>query len=128
MKAVVKPEIREGRLSGRITLVMIWKGEQPMDWAASTTPLSTSRREASTSRATKGKAATIRGTMVATVPIEVPRISRDRGITTTIRMRKGTERRMLITKFSTAITGRGRGSTPLGSPTTAMTPRGRPMT
>ena len=79
MKAVVKPEMREGRLSGIITLVMTWKGEQPMDRAASTTPPSTSRREDSTSRATKGKAATIRGTMVAVVPMEVPTKNRDRG-------------------------------------------------
>ena len=128
MKAVVKPEMREGRLSGIITLEMIWKGEQPMDWAASTTPLSTSRMEASTSRATKGKAATMRGMMVATVPMLVPMISRERGMTRTIRMRKGTERRMLMMKLRTVITGRGRGMTPPSSPATISTPRGRPMT
>ena len=53
INAVVKLATREGRLSGKITFQMIWKGEQPMDWAASMTPLSTSRREVSTSRATK---------------------------------------------------------------------------
>lgn len=120
--------MREGRLSGIITLEMIWKGEQPMDWAASTTPLSTSRMEASTSRATKGKAATMRGMMVATVPMLVPMINRDRGMTRTIRMRKGTERRMLMMKLRTVITGRGRGMTPPSSPATISTPSGRPMT
>ena len=99
-----------------------------MDWAASMTPLSTSRMDASTSRATKGNAATIRGMMVATVPILVPMMSRDSGITMTIRIRKGTERRILMTKLITAMTGRGRGSTPPSSPATASTPRGRPMT
>ena len=38
-----------------------------MDWAASITPLSTSRREASTSLATKGAAAMIRGGIEAMV-------------------------------------------------------------
>ena len=84
--------------------------------------------EASTRRATKGKAATMRGMMVATVPMLVPMINRERGMTRTIRMRKGTERRMLMMKLRTVITGRGRGMTPPSSPATISTPRGRPMT
>ena len=64
-------ETRPGRLSGIITLVMIWKGVAPMLWAASMTPASSSRRLVSTSRATKGKEATTRGTMVALVPTVV---------------------------------------------------------
>ena len=67
------------------------------------------------------------GMMVATVPMLVPMISRDRGITSTMRMRKGTERRILITKLSTAMTGLGRGITPPCSPATINTPSGRPM-
>ena len=50
--AMALPTIREGFASGRTTLVMICILEEPMDWAASITPLSTSRREDSTIRAT----------------------------------------------------------------------------
>ena len=89
-----------------------------MDSAASMMPRSISRMEASTSRATKGNAAIKRGTMVALVPIEVPMRRRDRGKTTTIRMRNGTERSRLTTTLSTVITGRGRGRMPPSSPTT----------
>ena len=52
MVALVAPLIREGLHSGSITLVTICQVEQPMDWAASMTPRSISRRLASTSRAT----------------------------------------------------------------------------
>ena len=119
---------REGRASGSITLRMICMGVQPMAWAASRMPLSVSRREASTRRATKGKAAQIRGMMEAVVPTEVPRIIRDKGITITMRMRKGTERRRFTTVLSTFISQPGRGRTPPFSPVTRITPRGRPMT
>ena len=46
------PFIREGLDSGSSTLLTIWKLVQPMDWAASMTPASTSFREDSTIRAT----------------------------------------------------------------------------
>ena len=111
-----------------MTFQMIWKGEQPMAWAASMTPLSTSRREASTSRATKGAAAMTSGGMEAMVPILVPTRSLLRGRTISIRIRKGTERRMLMTKLRTFITGAGRGRTPSRSPATSSTPRIRPST
>ena len=128
MKAVVKPVMREGRASGSITLKMIWRVEQPMDWAASSTPWSDSRREASTRRATKGKAAATSGMMEATVPTLVPTMARDRGMTRIIRIRKGMDRRMLTMMLSTRISPRGSGRTPSRSPVTRMMPSGRPMT
>ena len=99
-----------------------------MLWAASMMLPSTSRRLVSTRRATKGKAAATRGTMVAVVPMVVPTSRRDRGNTMIIRIRNGTERSRLMITFSTCISQRGRGSTPPFSPTTSSTPRGRPMT
>lgn len=99
-----------------------------MDWAASMTPLSTSRREVSTSRATKEAEAIIRGGMEATVPMVVPTRSSLRGSTMIIRIRKGTERRILMAKLSTFITGPGRGRTPSSSPATRIMPRIMPRT
>ena len=55
------PRIKEGFASGRYTFQTIWRVEAPMDWAASTTPASTSFREVSTIRAMKGAADTTRG-------------------------------------------------------------------
>ena len=127
MKAVRKPDSREGRLSGSITFHTICRVEQPMDWAASISPLSISRREDSTSRAAKGKAATVRGTRIPGVPMVVPRITRDRGMTSTMRMRKGTERSRLTTMFNACMRGAGRGRMPSLAPVTSTTPRGRPM-
>ena len=46
------PLIREGSASGSITFQMICQLEEPMAWAASTTPDSTSSSEDSTIRAT----------------------------------------------------------------------------
>ena len=57
------PSTKEGFASGRYTFQTIWNVEAPMDWAASTTPASTSFREVSTIRAMKGAADTTRGTM-----------------------------------------------------------------
>ena len=127
MVAVVQPLMREGRHSGSSTLVTICQGEQPMAWAASMTPRSISRRELSTTRATKGAAARVRGTMVAVVPMEVPRISRDRGRAHTIRMVKGTLRSRFTTTLMTFISAGGRGRMPPASPVTRITPRGRPI-
>ena len=128
VRAVVMLEMRPGRHSGIMTLVMIWKGGAPMLWAASTTPSSSSRRLVSTRRATKGKAATTSGTMVALVPTVVPTMARVSGKTQIIRMRKGTLRRMLMTMFRMCISQPGRGSTPSLSPATSRTPSGRPST
>ena len=76
----------------------------------------------------KGKAATVSGTMDATVPTEVPMISRVSGIIITIRMINGTDRSRLISTFRKLITGAGRGRMPLDSPVTRITPSGRPIT
>ena len=127
MVAVVKPAIREGLHSGIMTLVTICQGEQPMAWAASRTPWSISRRELSTTRATKGAAAMVRETMQAVVPMEVPTISRARGWHTTIKMVKGTDRSRFTMMFSARINPRGRGRIPPASPVTRMMPKGRPM-
>ena len=89
-------EMRPGRHSGIMTLVMIWKGVAPMLWAASTTPSSSSRRLVSTRRATKGKAATTSGTMVALVPTVVPTMARVSGKTQIIKIRNGTQDAVLI--------------------------------
>ena len=126
VRAMVAFWIREGTLSGIITLQTICMGVAPMLWAASIILGSTSRRLLSTSRATKGKAATTRGTMVAVVPTAVPMISRDRGNTMIIRIRNGMDRSRLMITFSTDSTGFGRGRTPSFSPATSSTPRGRP--
>ncbi len=124
---MVNPDSREGRLSGSSTFHTTWKVEQPMAWAASSTPRSISRREPSASRATKGKDATVRGTSMPTVPIVVPTITRDRGMTSTIRIKKGMERSRLMTVLTACIKGGGRGWMPSFAPTTSRTPRGRPM-
>ena len=72
-----------------------------MDWAASTTPASTSFREVSTIRAMKGAADTTRGTMAPLTPMVVPTTIRVKGIMATIRMMKGTDRPMLTIQSST---------------------------
>ena len=59
------------------------------------------------------------GTMDATVPIEVPTIKRDSGMTMIIKIKNGTLRSRLITPFSNRITQRGSGRTPRGRPMTS---------
>ena len=49
---MAKPLISEGMASGISTLRTIWKVLEPMDWAASMMPLSTSLKLPSTMRAT----------------------------------------------------------------------------
>ena len=88
--------------SGSSTLTMICQVEAPMDWAASTTPPSTSSREASMSLATKGAAAMTRGTTVALLPMVVPTRKRVKGMTAIIRIRKGKDRVRFTTMSSTA--------------------------
>ena len=126
--AKVKLLMREGTLSGSSTCSMICIGVAPMLCAVSMMLGFTSRRLDSTSRATKGKAATTSGTMEATVPTEVPMISRVSGMTITIRIRKGMERNRLITTFRNFIKGFGRGRMPFASPATRIMPNGRPIT
>ncbi len=83
-----------------------------MLWAASTTPRSTSRMLVSTRRDTNGKDAMTSGTMDATVPIDVPTMARDSGMTMIIKIKNGTLRSRLIRPFSSAMTQRGSGRTP----------------
>ena len=118
---------RLGTLSGSITCRTICIGEAPMDWAVSMMLGFTSRRLDSTSRAIKGNAAMVSGTMEATVPREVPTIARVSGIIITIRIMNGMERSRLISTFRNPINGAGRGRMPFFSPVTSSTPSGRPM-
>ena len=115
-------------LSGTMTFVMICSGVAPMLWAASITPPSTSRMLVSTRRDTKGKDAMTSGTMEATVPMEVPTMARDSGMTMIIKIRKGTLRSRFTRPLSSAISQRGRGRTPPCSPVTRQTPGDEPMT
>ena len=128
VRAMVTFWIRDGTLSGIMTLQMICRGVAPILCAASMMLGSTSRRLLSTRRATNGNAATTSGTMVAVVPTAVPMMSRDRGNTMIIRIRKGTERRRLMMTLSTCSSQRGSGSTPFFSPATSRTPSGSPST
>ena len=95
------PRIREGFASGRYTFQTVWSVEAPMDWAASTTPASTSLREVSTIRAMKGAAEITSGGMAPLTPMVVPTTRRVKGMTATIRMMKGMDRPMLTIQSST---------------------------
>ena len=100
-REMAPPRISEGLASGRYTFQTIWKVEAPMDWAASTTPASTSLREVSTIRAMKGAAETTRGTMAPRTPMVVPTTIRVKGMMATIRIMKGMDRPMLTIQSST---------------------------
>ena len=126
--AIVTLAIRLGMLSGTMTLVMICSGVAPMLWAASMTPASTSRILVSTRRDTNGNDAMTSGTMDATVPMDVPTMARDSGMTMIIKIKNGTLRSRFTRPFSSAMSQRGRGRTPPCSPVTRQTPSGRPMT
>ena len=76
VSAVVMLEIRPGRHSGIITLVMIWNGVAPMLWAASTTPSSSSRRLVSTRRAIVGTTVGTKATIVPLVVAAFPFVAR----------------------------------------------------
>ena len=124
--AIAAFDMREGTLSGIITLVMIWNGVAPMLSAASIMLGLTSRRLPSTRRATNGNAAITSGTIDAAEPIVVPTMSRVSGKTTTMRMMNGTERRRFTIIFIVFINQRGSGRIPPLSPQTSITPSGRP--
>src|SRR5277367_6287894 len=79
----------EGRASGKSTLLMICHVLDPMTMAASRSSGATSLRLVSMSRATKGAAATVKGTMEAVVPKLVPTTHRVKGINATIKIAKG---------------------------------------
>ena len=68
------------------------KVEEPIAFAAWITPKSTSFNEVSIILATKGAAATDKGTTVAAVPIVFPTINLERGNNKIIKMIKGNER------------------------------------
>ena len=87
----------------------------------------TSRRLLSTRRAMNGNAATVSGTIDATVPRDVPTMTRVSGMIMTIRMMNGIERSRLIRTFRKPISGAGSGRMPFFSPVTSSTPSGRPM-
>src|SRR4051794_262191 len=124
---MVKPATMPGSASGSSTLNTICEVLAPMACAASTRPWSTSRSEASTSRAMKGAAAIVSGTMAAAVPIEEPVTSRVNGMIATSRMMKGVERTALTMPPITRLTI-GRGTTPPRSVRRSSTPRGTPIT
>ena len=98
-----------------------------MDWAASTTPASTSAREVSTMRAMKGAAETTRGTMAPRIPSLVPTMTLVKGMMATMRMMKGRERPTLMIQPSTRLNHLW-GQMPWGWVILRRTPRGRPMT
>ena len=79
--AIAALSMREGLASGSKTFVTICHGPAPMDCAASTTPRSTSFKEDSTIRATKGADANTSGTIVAVLPTDVPTRKRVKGMT-----------------------------------------------
>ena len=81
-----------GKASGSSTFQTIWPVLAPMDCAASIKPPSTSRKAVSTSRATKGAEAMVRGTTAAQVPMDEPVIKRVSGMMATSKMMKGVER------------------------------------
>ena len=71
--------------------------------AASIRPASTSRMAFSTSRAMKGMAARVSGTIAASVPIDVPTKARVKGMIATTRMMNGTERVAFTASPSTLL-------------------------
>ena len=97
-----------------------------MDWAASTTPASTSAREVSTIRAMKGAAETTRGTMAPGTPSLVPTMSLVKSMMAIIRMIKGRERPTLMIHPRMRLNHLW-GQMPWGWLMLSSTPRGRPM-
>ena len=100
--------------------------EDPIAFAASITPESTSLSEDSTILATNGAAATTSGTTVAVEPIVVPTISLVNGSIATSRMRKGTERITLVINPTIRFTALF-GFIPFGLVTFRITPTGIPI-
>ena len=80
-----------------------------------------------TGRATKGAAAMMRGTQAAAGPIALPTIRRVRGMRATMRMTKGSERRMLTIQPNAELKARF-SMMPPRSVTLRSTPIGRPKT
>ncbi len=97
MTVVVTAATSAGSACGSSTLKTMVQVPPPIDWAASISPWSTSRSAASTSRAKNGMAAITRGTTAPVGPMETPTIRRVKGISATIRIRKGKDRPMFTT-------------------------------
>src|SRR5690606_8403346 len=89
--------INEGRDSGNRTLRISCRVFTPIALAASIMPLGISKREFSTSLAINGAAPTLKGTMAAYMPMDVPATIRVNGIIQTIKMIKGIALKMLTT-------------------------------
>ena len=89
---IAPPCKSEGIASGIMKWIIVYKGEAPIEVAASIMPGFTSFRDDSTIRATIGMAPTVRGTIDAVVPIEEPTTSLVKGIKSTSRIRNGSER------------------------------------
>ena len=102
MTDVESPSTIAGRASASSTFPMIVPRRAPSDFAASTSPSSTSRSAISTRRAKKGMAATVSGTAAATDPIDEPTIARDTGMSSTMRMMNGSDLPTFTRKPSTA--------------------------
>ena len=115
MKAVVKPEIREGRLSGRDHLGDDLEGRAAHGLGGLHHAAVHLRREASTRRGHKGEGSHDQrhngGHRTDGGAQDQPGTG---GITTTIRMRKGTERRMLITNIQHRHHRTGQGQHAIG--------------
>jgi len=96
--ATVYPRIKEGIVSGRSTLNIIWKLVLPMDLAASIFPFDISRRLLSTIRAYIGMQLAAMAMMQALVPYDFPKKNLDTGIIRIIMTIWGRERRQLISQ------------------------------
>ena len=96
-----------------------------MEVAASIIPGCTSFNEASTILATIGIAPIVKGTMAAVVPIDLPTTKRVNGISSTSRIRNGSDLVILTIVPTTALTTLFSSSLPL-EVEYSTTPRGNP--
>src|SRR5450830_914829 len=122
---MVKPATMLGRASGSSTCQMMCQRPQPMAWAASIRPLSTSFRPTSAMRAKKGVALIVSGTTAAQTPMVVPVTQRVKGIRATSRMMKGVARKP-FTRLPSTRFSRGEASRAPGADSTRNTASGRP--
>ncbi len=116
-----------GRASGTSVLRTRVQVLPPIAWTASTRPRSTSRTLVSTSRAKKGMAPTVSGTVAACQPRELPTSQRVKENSAIIRMMNGSERARFTTAPSTLLTGWFWRAPPLAVRTSS-TPSGSPRT
>ena len=88
--------MRDGNASGSNTFRMICHGLPPKALAISINPCGTSSKLFSTNLAIKGAAPILKGTSAAFTPIEVPTNALVRGMSHTIKIIKGMDRKTLI--------------------------------